>query len=91
MSPHSSTPNDSKTATNTAAAMDIQGSDYLANGMSHSPVKNDHPPTAHQHIWYITGPAGCGKSTVAQYIASSLGLPFKEGDNVRSFSKHDSA
>ncbi|KAI9761415.1 MAG: hypothetical protein M4579_001065 [Chaenotheca gracillima] len=34
----------------------------------------------HRHIWIITGPAGCGKSTVAQFLAESLHLPFVEGD-----------
>ncbi|CAK7222858.1 hypothetical protein SCUCBS95973_004979 [Sporothrix curviconia] len=32
------------------------------------------------HIWLVTGPAGCGKSTVAQYLANSLSLPYVEGD-----------
>jgi gluconokinase len=35
-----------------------------------------------QHIWLVTGPAGCGKSTVAKHIADSLQLPFVEGDEV---------
>ncbi|CZT48298.1 probable glucokinase [Rhynchosporium secalis] len=38
------------------------------------------PKTEHHHIWLITGPAGCGKSTVAQYLAKSMNLPFVEGD-----------
>lgn len=36
----------------------------------------------HRHIWLVTGPAGCGKSTVAQYLANTLGLPYLEGDEV---------
>jgi gluconokinase len=32
------------------------------------------------HIWLVTGPAGCGKSTVAKYLADSLNLPYIEGD-----------
>lgn len=36
----------------------------------------------HRHMWIITGPAGCGKSTIAQYIASELSLPYIEGDDV---------
>ncbi len=40
---------------------------------------NDHI----EHIWIITGPAGCGKTTVAQHLASELSLPYVEGDDVR--------
>lgn len=36
----------------------------------------------HRHMWIITGPAGCGKSTVAQYLAKELSLPYIEGDDV---------
>jgi gluconokinase len=35
-----------------------------------------------QHIWLVTGPAGCGKTTVAEYLAQSLGVPYIEGDSV---------
>lgn len=35
------------------------------------------------HIWLVTGPASCGKTTVATHLAQSLGLPYLEGDNVR--------
>lgn len=34
------------------------------------------------HIWMVTGPAGCGKTTVATHLSQSLGLPYLEGDNV---------
>ncbi|TAQ88537.1 hypothetical protein B7494_g3127 [Chlorociboria aeruginascens] len=37
-------------------------------------------PDQHHHIWLITGPAGCGKSTVAQFIAKAMDLPYIEGD-----------
>ncbi|KAI9882500.1 MAG: hypothetical protein M1823_005749 [Watsoniomyces obsoletus] len=37
-------------------------------------------PGHHRHIWIITGPAGCGKTSVAQYIAEHLDLPYIEGD-----------
>ncbi|KAF2842288.1 carbohydrate kinase [Patellaria atrata CBS 101060] len=37
-------------------------------------------PPHHRHIWIITGPAGCGKSTVAKYIADTFSLPYIEGD-----------
>lgn len=39
-------------------------------------------PNHHRHIWIITGPAGCGKSTIAQYLAENLSIPFIEGDEV---------
>src|ERR1700743_2529414 len=35
-----------------------------------------------EHIWIIAGPAGCGKTTVAQYLAAELSLPYIEGDDV---------
>lgn len=35
-----------------------------------------------EHIWIVTGPAGCGKTTVAQYLARELCLPYIEGDDV---------
>lgn len=44
---------------------------------------SSHPASEVQsdsHIWIITGPAGCGKSTVAQHLATSLDLPYIEGD-----------
>lgn len=39
-----------------------------------------HP--AHHHIWLVTGPAGCGKSTVAMHVAEALNMPYLEGDEV---------
>ncbi len=35
-----------------------------------------------RQIWLVTGPAGSGKSTVAQYLATQLGFSYVEGDNV---------
>ncbi|KAI0104792.1 thermoresistant gluconokinase [Nemania sp. FL0031] len=32
------------------------------------------------HIWLVTGPAGCGKTTVAEYLSKTLDLPYLEGD-----------
>ncbi|KAI0486222.1 P-loop containing nucleoside triphosphate hydrolase protein [Xylaria cf. heliscus] len=32
------------------------------------------------HIWLVTGPAGCGKTTVAEHLSKSLSLPYLEGD-----------
>jgi gluconokinase len=39
----------------------------------------------HRHMWIITGPAGCGKSTVAQYLSKELSIPYIEGDDVSGF------
>lgn len=48
------------------------------------------PPSASeiQHIWVVTGPAGCGKSTVGRVIQEELQVPFLEGDDVSIFSRH---
>ena len=35
-----------------------------------------------KHIIYITGPAGCGKTTVAKAIAEKLDMTYVEGDDV---------
>ncbi|KZF22279.1 carbohydrate kinase, partial [Xylona heveae TC161] len=37
-----------------------------------------------RHIFIVTGPAGCGKSTVAQTLASNLSLPYIEGDDYHT-------
>lgn len=34
----------------------------------------------HKHIWVITGPAGCGKTSVAEHLHRSHDLPYLEGD-----------
>jgi hypothetical protein len=66
-----------------AAALDIQ---TVANGTSHN--TESHSATAagqagtHTHIWLVTGPAGCGKSSVAEYLANALDMPYIEGDSV---------
>ena len=49
------------------------------NGAS---LTNGHHEFKHHHIWLVTGPAGCGKSTVANYIATALDFPYIEGDEV---------
>ncbi|MCJ1308079.1 hypothetical protein MMC25_001730 [Agyrium rufum] len=34
-----------------------------------------------RHMWIVTGPAGCGKTSVAQYLAAQLSIPYIEGDD----------
>ena len=41
---------------------------------------NGQPGPAYHHIWLVTGPAGCGKTTVATHLANSLNVPYVEGD-----------
>ncbi|KAM3418926.1 Gluconokinase [Cercospora zeina] len=38
----------------------------------------------HKHIWVITGPAGCGKTSVAEYLHSTFSLPYLEGDTFHT-------
>lgn len=61
---------------------EMPSKDHMLNGHSKPKEQQPQPETTHQHIWLITGPAGCGKSTVAEYIANALSLPYLEGDNV---------
>ncbi|KAI0164788.1 thermoresistant gluconokinase [Xylariaceae sp. FL1272] len=39
------------------------------------------PAPGVHHIWLVTGPAGCGKTTVAVYLSKSMDLPYIEGDS----------
>ncbi len=56
----------------------------LSNGvMANGATPSNGSPATQQHIWLVTGPAGCGKSTVAKHIADVLRVPFIEGDEVR--------
>lgn len=40
------------------------------------------PPQEQQHIWVITGPAGCGKTSVAESLHQTYDMPYLEGDTV---------
>ncbi|KAJ3579684.1 hypothetical protein NPX13_g887 [Xylaria arbuscula] len=46
-------------------------------------VSGQQAPRIH-HIWIVTGPAGCGKTTVAEFLSTSLNLPYLEGDAFHS-------
>lgn len=52
----------------------------LANGVATSTNGSSPSAPRDHHIWLVTGPAGCGKSTVAKYLATVLHLPYIEGD-----------
>ncbi|CAK3995398.1 carbohydrate kinase [Lecanosticta acicola] len=45
---------------------------------STSPLTSSPPRT--KHIWVITGPAGCGKTSVAEHLHQTFDLPYLEGD-----------
>ncbi|PWY80610.1 carbohydrate kinase [Aspergillus heteromorphus CBS 117.55] len=46
-------------------------------------------PDQIQHIWVVTGPAGCGKSTIGKAIQLALGIPFLEGDDFHPTNNKD--
>jgi gluconokinase len=46
-------------------------------------------PENAKHVWLITGPAGSGKTTVAQYLATELNLPYVEGDDWHTKANKD--
>jgi gluconokinase len=77
-------------ATSDHLPLNTSASSSYTNGITSS---NNQPKTEHHHLWLVTGPAGCGKSTVAQFIAKAMDLPYIEGDefhpqaNVEKMSK----
>ncbi|KAM0287010.1 hypothetical protein ACHAQH_000695 [Verticillium albo-atrum] len=73
--------------TSRAGSMSNQSSVPLkASKSSHV---NGNLDTKYHHIWLVTGPAGCGKTTVAEHLASSLKVPYVEGDNFHPQSNID--
>ncbi|KAK4957729.1 hypothetical protein LTR10_005698 [Elasticomyces elasticus] len=57
--------------------------------ITHQPPTSNgtpHPSSQPQqkHIWVITGPAGCGKTSVAEYLHQQLQIPYLEGDTFHT-------
>lgn len=38
--------------------------------------------STNHHILIVTGPAGCGKSTIAKHLSDRYGFDYIEGDEV---------
>ncbi|KJR84428.1 gluconokinase [Sporothrix schenckii 1099-18] len=79
-------PTSPKLAASSAAAT-VTTTSVMANGVNDVAASHGtNGSSAHSrcsschHIWLVTGPAGCGKSTVAEHLANSLNLPYVEGD-----------
>ncbi|KAH6608700.1 thermoresistant gluconokinase [Trichoderma cornu-damae] len=49
-----------------------------------SPAKGAGRAGGHTHIWLVTGPAGCGKTSVAEHLANALNMPYIEGDSFHT-------
>ena len=69
--------------TDTSSRLASQTASPHTMGKVQSKVTRATPPS-NRHIWIITGPAGCGKSSVAKHLAKQLSLPYIEGDDVRT-------
>jgi len=52
-----------------------------ASGSSPDGVIHATVPDHFEHIFLVTGPAGCGKTTVAQFLAKQMNAPYVEGDD----------
>lgn len=60
------------------------GTEHIgADVASHTAV-----PDHFEHIFIVTGPAGCGKTTVATYLSENLKCPYVEGDDVGKIHSH---
>ncbi|KAK1068748.1 hypothetical protein LTR74_005406 [Friedmanniomyces endolithicus] len=54
------------------------------NSNNGRPAPTSAPQTQPKHIWVITGPAGCGKTSVAEYLHQQLQIPYLEGDTFHT-------
>ncbi|WEW60703.1 gluconokinase [Emydomyces testavorans] len=62
---------------------------HSQSSLKHSPAHPSVLQTSMQHIWIVTGPAGCGKTTVAKGLAGEFDLPYIEGDDYHSKSNKE--
>ncbi|KAG6023137.1 hypothetical protein E4U41_002084 [Claviceps citrina] len=58
------------------------------NGRSQSQSQSQ-SQRKHHHLWLVTGPAGCGKTTVAEHLAKALNISYIEGDSYHPQSNID--
>ncbi|UNI21089.1 Gluconokinase [Purpureocillium takamizusanense] len=70
-------------------SMPVKGQDAAPPGASNRASSSAAAAVAgrapkHHHIWLVTGPAGCGKTTVAEYLAGALDVPYIEGDSFHT-------
>lgn len=68
-------PSEPTTTTTTELSKKASRADSAHGGMA---------PSQHKHIWVITGPAGCGKTSVAEYLHGTFALPYLEGDTFHT-------
>ncbi|KAE8151855.1 gluconate kinase [Aspergillus avenaceus] len=76
-----------QSALNKNAVVDATRKPVGKSSLSHSSTSMwsvNPKPEQIQHIWVVTGPAGCGKSTVGRGLQAALDVPFLEGDDFHS-------
>ncbi|KAK5718329.1 hypothetical protein LTR17_015683 [Elasticomyces elasticus] len=49
-----------------------------------TPHQSSYSQPQQKHMWVITGPAGCGKTSVAEYLHQQLQIPYLEGDTFHT-------
>ncbi|KJZ73540.1 hypothetical protein HIM_07096 [Hirsutella minnesotensis 3608] len=73
----------------TVNGQEVSGGSSMTASSRTSPATNSAVHTNgrarnHHHIWLVTGPAGCGKTTVAEHLAKALNMPYVEGDSYHT-------
>ncbi|WPG99647.1 Hypothetical protein R9X50_00246600 [Acrodontium crateriforme] len=62
----------------------VNASDMPSNSAKLSSVAVTPARQPARHIWVITGPAGCGKTSVAESLQNVFSLPYLEGDTFHT-------